>query len=170
MEKIRKKASIVGLATTALLVTIALSLFMQYVPMSKLLVYAQSDPDEYGNRIFIMYVNQYQDGEWCRFVICHYSGYTENMTFEIDANFETRVEVHVLINKTLAPTWQNARDYTRVYVNVSTICTDQLLSYNDAWTDQGDFWSIGYEQTVGNAWTPAIDTIYQVDLKYEAYY
>lgn len=172
MEK-RKKASLISAVALALMVSMAAGLFMQHsglAPKSYLVFAGDSNPDEYGNQIEYVRVWQNKTGSWETAVIIYDFNYTQDMTVEIDANYPTYLSISVYINRTLCENNINlADDYTRVYVNVSTVFTNQLATWQESNGDLPPFtiYRVLYTTTT---WTPATDTTYDVTVKYEAYY
>lgn len=170
MEK-RKKASIFSVFTAALLISVAVGLFMQssgLAPMSKLLVYAQSNPDSYGNKILLICI---MHGETTLASIS-IEDYIHGMTIELDANQDIYVNVQVLINITLCNSDLSlAIDYTRVYFNISGVCTNEPGicggSFYYIIDDPPKYIQVEY---AGPVWTTVADTTYEVSVKYEAYY
>jgi len=166
MEK-RKKASVTFSAVAlALIVSIGVGLFMQRSGLTpSYLVFAgDSTPDSYGNMVRQVWMIQAAQGKsWD----IDYGEYTEGMTVEIDANYQTQIIVAVNINKTLANDPGEAAAYTRVYLNVSTVFTDQLLTYWQVQDLDAGFYTVTYNSTL---WTPSADTVYACTVEFEAYY
>ena len=170
MEK-RKKASLTfSVIAIALMVSMAAGLFMQrsgLAPKSYIVFATGSTPDEYGNKIHQLDVLQKEGIYW--YVVVHITevNYTSGMTAEIDSNMLTKLRIQVYINKTLVTDCTDAVAKTRVYLNISTVFTNQLMSYTGGCEGAGDYWAVTYEST---SWTPVTDTAYDVAVKYEAYY
>lgn len=166
MEKKRKASLTFGAVALALMVSMAVGLFMQRSGLTPAyLVFATgSTPDSYGNMVRQVWMIQEAQGKtWD----IDYGEYTEGMTQEIDANYQTKIIVAVNINKTLAGDPGEAAAYTRVYLNISTVFTDQLLAYWEVDDIDVGFYTVKYNSTL---WTPATDTSYDVTVEYEAYY
>lgn len=163
--ELRKKATIVGLVTATLLLTIGLSQFMQYVPKS-FIVYAAGTPDAYGNHIYLVSVRE----GTTTLINIYATNYTLDATYEVDANIELHFFIRVYINKTLCNNDESlADDYTRVYVNVTGHYVNELIpSYIiDPTGTDGDYFWASYS---GIYWTTTADTTYQIGVRYEAYY
>ena len=95
------------------------------------------------------------------------SNYTSGMTVEIDANYNTRLYIIVLINQSLCNNDIDlADDYTRVYVTISTVCTNELATFLNVGYS-GDFFEVRY---LSVTWSPASDMTYSVTVDYDAYY
>ena len=164
MEKKRKASLTFGAIALAIMISVAIGVFMQRSGLtpSYLAFAVGSTPDAYGNKIAQFTV--FQVGGW--FDATSYLDYTSGMTIEISANTVTWLQIHVHINKTLT-SQGDADDYTRVYMNISHgKKTNELLTWFSTASD-GDFYRVIYNCT---NWTPATDTAYQVDVRYEAYY
>ncbi len=169
MEK-KRKASIFSVFTVALLVSVAVGLFMQSSGLTpSYLVFAgDSSPDEYGNKIVRVIIYQNLTGEFEAVYTLECADYITGMTIEIDANYPTNMRVTVQIKKTLCDDgMQKAIDYTRVYWTISTVCTDKLGVQMGGVQGVGDYYLVPY---LSDEWTPVSDTTYSVSLDYEAYY
>lgn len=156
-------AAISGLITATLIVTIVLSLFMQYVPKSTM-VYAAGTPDSYGNQID--YVRIFQGGQQVYTIT--YSNYTSGMTIDIDANVITYLTIEVSLNETLVV--GNPQDFSRVYLNVSTIYTNLLVPSTGYSGPVAGFYSVTFGSSTTTEWTTGTDITYECSVRYEAYY
>lgn len=168
----KKKASLISAVALALMVSMAAGLFMQRSGLTPAyLVFAlDSNPDSYGNMINLVKINTYEGaGPWDEVWHITPSNYTSGMTLEVDANLLCFIRAEVKLNDTLASTWEEARDYTRVYLNISGVFTNKLLGFVGFAAPSGGLWTISYGLTSGN-WTLQTDTSYAISLKYEAYY
>jgi len=172
MKKIgKKKASLISAVALALVISVAFGLFMQHSGLTPAyLVFAlDSNPDSYGNKIVWVCVLQNQTGLFEIVTTITTSNYTSSMTVEIDANYPTYLRTFVQINKTLCDDYIDyADDRTRVYFNISTVCTDELGVKTGSIQAEGDFYQVYYDCQV--EWTPATDTAYDCTVEYEAYY
>lgn len=164
MEKKRKASLTFGAVALALMIALAVGVFMQrsgLTPKSYLVFATGSTPDAYGNKIAQLTVFQ---PDW--FDATSYLDYESEMTIEISANTLTWMQIHVHINKTLCVE-PLADDYTRIYMNISEgEKSNELLTWFSTASD-GDFYRVIYNCT---SWTPATDTAYDVDVAYQAYY
>lgn len=172
MEKKRKASLTFSVVALALMVSLAVGLFMQssvLTPISKLLVYAQSNPDSYGNQI--SWVKIYQIHGASHDVVRYItdSNYTSGMTLEVDANYETYLKIRVLLSDTLASDIMDAEAKTRVYLTVSGIFTNELLDAKGSGSGPAGFYWIEFGDQTYN-WATAADTVYECTVKYEAYY
>ena len=169
MEKKKKKASIFSAVALAVMVSVVAGLFMQRSGLtpSYLVFASDSNPDGYGNMIYAVDIWQNKTGNFEEITGIVYTTYTEGQTVEIDANYPTKLLARVFINKTLCGNNIDlADDYTRVYWNISTVCTDFVGIYKETGS-AGDFYEVFYWS---KTWTPATDIEYSVSIHYEAYY
>ena len=171
MEKKRKASLTFGAVALALMIALAVGLFMQRSGLTPAyLVFAVgSTPDSYGNKIVWVVVLQNLTGTFEIVTVIDTSNYTSGMIVEIDANYPTYLRTFVQINKSLCGDYIDlADDYTRVYFNISTVCTNELGVKTGSIQSSGDFYQVYYNCEV--EWTPTTDTAYECTVEYEAYY
>jgi len=148
-----------------LIVSLALIVSAFQPKYAILIVYANPEPDSYGNCI-----NQINIYQW------NGTAY-KLLTTETASNFELRVEdskaikieVTVQLNSTLASSEQEAIDYTECTITIGTIVTEASM-INTNCILQGDFYILTYEYEWNQAGYPQAGETYNVGIEYKAYY
>ena len=130
-------------------------------------VKAIGTPDAYGNVIMNLTIHQWDGDSWELL-----------QTVETDTNWTQRVvdsqPINITVcwrlNITLADDITEARAYTRVYINITTIWTNNEMNATGSVTSDVDYY-YGYELAYWNqTGNPESGVTYNVATRYEAYY
>ena len=161
---------------------------------STLIVYAGGTPDEYGNRINSIVLQQYNGTDWVWYYAKAYSWngqedtyqrgttanyawkeYTASFDFSVLHNKPLRLWVNVRLNQSLAGSAELAVNYTWLKINITSTEGYSLLNKNFT---KGNAYAVGtaYWMVAQNYYTwnvtgyPVEGVTYSVVIKYEAYY
>jgi hypothetical protein len=184
------------LLTIPIIFLLAFALLYAIQPhYSTLIVYAGGTPDSYGNRIVCVYIAEWnstsgayefpygpintayvsdtniQGSKWVFPDTLNQPGvtlieYTSSFMFRVYDNHPLKIIVGVNINKTLTTTPSSA---TRVYLNITGVVTNQLMTLQGNWT--GTYFYLCLYYYIWNVTgQPYAGKEYNVAIRYEAYY
>lgn len=131
-----------------------------------LFVYGLGDPDSYGNVIVWHTVEQWNGSSW---IILLNHTTSSNWTVRVAHETPTRFQVKWRLNNTLASSETEAVDYTWIYMNISTIWTNQNLTNTSHSSDANYYYGVELA-TWNQSGYPASGVTYDVSTKYKAYY
>ena len=154
-----------GTVTTSLALIMAILLLLathQTLLHQSLIVFAAGNPDGYGNAINTMSIYQNE----IQVAYATTSNYSSGMTLEIDSSILTRIVATVRLNLTLASSQSDAKDKTRVFLNISDVVSNQNMTFWQSGQD-ANYYYVSYNSSL---WTPDVDTTYNVTLDFDAYY
>ena len=165
--KNKHKIMLVSIVLAGLIGLMGYGYMVQQNPKAFLAFAVGSQPDNYGNKIRAINIYQIRSGGlWS--TIIDYDTYQSGVTLDIIANCKTWLVSFVDINKTLVPGGLGqADDLTRVYLSISGVKSNELMTYiSTIWPDEG-FWTVLFNST---SWVPAAGVLYTVTANYQAYY
>ena len=130
-------------------------------------VKAIGTPDAYGNVIMNLTIHQWNGTLW---ELLQTVTTDTNWTQRVVDSQPINITICWRLNKTLASTTTLARTYTRVYINISTIWTNNEMNYTGSVSSDATYY-YGYERAYWNqTGKPESGVTYDVATKYEAYY
>lgn len=158
----------------ALIAVLISALFFGVFPNTKFLVYAAGTPDSYGNQIANCTVLQL-DGSWDVKGVVTSANYTSGVQIKVDADKNTRFNVTLKLNDTMAVDAAEAQTNTRCYINITYTNGTVVISNTEMtdWTseDGGDgYYYVQTTYTWTDAGYPEAGVTYYIYFKYEAYY
>jgi len=163
-----KYAVLTSVVLAGLIAMVGFGYMIQQNPKAFLVFAVGSQPDSYGNRINQFYIRQNRGGSFWMSDPVTYSTYESGVTIEIIANYPTWVIVAVDINQTLCPGGiLEADDLTRVYISISGVYSNQLMTWIDPTVPYAPYYRVWYNSTV---WTPSSGVAYSGTLNYQVYY
>lgn len=176
------------------LIVLGVTLLIVAQQNNTMIVFATGTPDEYGNRIVTLQLQQYIDEEY----VWHSKAYTwdgsdtwdgqsiiiggepTEYTYTYPPGFEFKVNdnkaikfwVKVAINQTLT-TEALADDVTRIYINITASgysLINQLMTYSSPVVVGTDYYHVTYYYTWNVASHPVAGVTYTVSFRFQAYY
>lgn len=151
---------------TTLLISILILSIVLSINQTLFFVYAIGTPDEHGN--VIMEIHIYQHNGTAYDLLLNHTTST-NFTCKVESDTYTRFECKVRFNKTFAVDEEESFDYTRVYLNVTDIYTNELM-LNISGNSDDDYWYVLYRKDWEIADKPEYGVDYDVSFNYDAYY
>jgi hypothetical protein len=175
----KKKATILGIPLTVLILGAALAVFLTASSPSGSwhTVYegaiAAGTPDGYGQQISLFRVYQNSTGSWAAVGgDVSAATYTPGTTVTIPSNVPTGLMILLGLNITFAPNAATAMTRARVYITLSPGGSSYMVVSSAV--NAGSVWAVTlYYPSVypfATYWTPATDVTYTVTLAYQAYY
>lgn len=134
---------------------------------SLLYVYAIGNPDSYGNVIMWLTVNQWNGTEYIQ-LLNHTT--SDNWSVRVVENQSINITVAWRLNKTLASDETEARDYTRIFINLTDVWVNEEMNATGSIDSDASYW-YGLELAHWNqTGKPESGVSYDVATRYEAYY
>lgn len=177
-----------------ILILLGVALLFAIQPNFTTVVFAAGTPDEYGNRIVTLQLQQYDGAEyqWHAKAYTHdgsdtWDGesiiiggtpsvyeytYPPGLEFKVNDNKAIKFWLKVAINKTLT-TEAEADDATRVYINITASgysLTNQLMTYESPVVVGTTYYHVTFYYTWNVAPHPVAGVTYTVSFRYQAYY
>lgn len=176
-ERIRNRKYLIIAISVSLAIILAITHLAVAVhnasrmPGAVLQVYAQSNPDAYGNEISIVHISYYNssDGLWYLLEDIISSEYTEGMTIQVPSDTPLKIGVYVMLNGTLASDPTDAENKVKVFVTVDAQWDHLELTEKSAEMLGGGQWYRVWCGTSYNFTMPP-DTSWSVTIEYQAYY
>ena len=160
-DKLRFSVGVVGC------VLLALAGLLACTHVCVIEVYGIGTPDAYGNVICWLCVYQYNGTAW-NLLLNHTTD--SNWTQRVVHSQPINITVQWRLNNTLADDAAEARSFTRVYMNLTGVWTNEELNATGSVTSDASYYygvELAYWNQTGK---PTTGVTYDVATRYEAYY